>query len=147
MQFRVFLYFLRQAAFLISPAWEQRPPTNGYSINHTLRIFTALFLFFFVSIISLLIVSPETLFQASLVEFVGLIFAQLTASQFFNPAFFREYGVGVLNGSVWTILVELQFYFALPIVYWMLRLQTPCEGVYLLAVVFAFFGWGCLINC
>jgi peptidoglycan/LPS O-acetylase OafA/YrhL len=40
--------------------------------------------------------------------------AQLSIVQFYNPDFLRGYGVGVLNGSLWTISVELQFYVMLP---------------------------------
>ena len=29
----------------------------------------------------------------------------------------KDYGVGILNGSLWTIPVEIQFYFSLPLIY------------------------------
>ena len=45
--------------------------------------------------------------------------AQLTFVQIYNPAFMRNFGVGVLNGSVWTIAVELQFYALTPVLAWL----------------------------
>jgi peptidoglycan/LPS O-acetylase OafA/YrhL len=48
-------------------------------------------------------------------RFLACLAAQLTIGQFYNPAFLRGFGVGVLNGSLWTIPVELQFYLLLPL--------------------------------
>ena len=45
------------------------------------------------------------------------IISQVTIFQFYNPFWLREYGVGVLNGSLWTIPVEMQFYFLIPFIY------------------------------
>jgi peptidoglycan/LPS O-acetylase OafA/YrhL len=42
-------------------------------------------------------------------------------AQFYNPDFMRHYGLGVLNGSTWTITVELQFCVLVPLMYGMLR--------------------------
>ena len=41
-----------------------------------------------------------------------------------HPDFLRGYGVGVLNGSLWTIPVELQFYALVPLIYWSLSLRA-----------------------
>ncbi len=37
----------------------------------------------------------------------------------FNPSFLRDVGVGVWNGSLWTISVEIQFYCLMPLVAWL----------------------------
>src|SRR5690606_25016210 len=42
---------------------------------------------------------------------------QATFVQFFNPDQFRGFGIGVANGALWTITVELQFYVFVPLLY------------------------------
>jgi peptidoglycan/LPS O-acetylase OafA/YrhL len=54
-------------------------------------------------------------------EFVIWLGAQLTLFQFYNPEFLRNYGVGVVNGSLWTIAVELQFYLLTPFIYYLYK--------------------------
>jgi len=58
----------------------------------------------------------------SLPSFLAWFFAQLTFFQFYNPDFLRGFGVGVINGSLWTIPVELEFYILLPL------LATAAKG-------------------
>jgi len=47
--------------------------------------------------------------------------SQTTLGQAYNPALFRDIGVGVINGSLWTLTTEILFYCSVPIVAWMER--------------------------
>jgi peptidoglycan/LPS O-acetylase OafA/YrhL len=47
--------------------------------------------------------------------------AQTTLGQAYNPALFRDIGVGVINGSLWTLTTEILFYCTVPIIVWMER--------------------------
>jgi peptidoglycan/LPS O-acetylase OafA/YrhL len=42
---------------------------------------------------------------------------QISFIHFYHPDFLKEYGIGVLNGSLWTIGIELQFYILTPLLY------------------------------
>jgi peptidoglycan/LPS O-acetylase OafA/YrhL len=57
------------------------------------------------------------------------VFSQISLFQFYNPDFMREYGVGVLNGSLWTISVELQFYMLVPLLYKFIINYMPISKV------------------
>ena len=54
-------------------------------------------------------------------ELVIWITTQTTFLQFYNPEFLRAFGTGALNGALWTIAVELQFYVLFPLVHRLLR--------------------------
>ena len=54
-------------------------------------------------------------FQTYLIWFI----AQTTLGQAYNPGLFRDIGVGVINGSLWTITTEILFYFSVPIIAWL----------------------------
>jgi len=55
--------------------------------------------------------------QASFLDILLLYLGKTTILQFYNPEFMRQFGDGVLNGSLWTICVELQFYVLTPFLY------------------------------
>lgn len=45
--------------------------------------------------------------------------SQITLGQAYNPELFRSVGVGVVNGSLWTITTEILFYLSVPILVWL----------------------------
>lgn len=136
------------SGFLIAPSWERsRDCPAAYFWRRWLRIYPALFVCVLASIVALGIfgfLTPETLGSGG---FWGWLFGQLSFGQFFNPECFRGFGVGVVNGALWTISVELQFYLLMPLLYWVAfrrdkagrwrRWVLPASFV----VSFGFFWW------
>lgn len=56
-------------------------------------------------------------------------FLQVSIGQAYNPGAFRDVGVGVINGSLWTITVEILFYFLVPLlVYLSGRMKIVIES-------------------
>lgn len=99
------------SGYLISLSWERAPSAGQYAWNRILRIFPALWTCLAVSIVAFLLAGV----RPSAGEFLPWLVAQLTVVQFYNPDFLRGFGVGVINGSLWTISVELQFYLVIPL--------------------------------
>lgn len=112
--------FFVVSGFLISASWERNSDIISYSKNRFLRIYPALWIALLVSIFSVYFFY-EIDFNSK--KFWIWVVGQSTFVQFYNPDFLRGYGVGVLNGSLWTIPVELQFYFCLPLIYSFLKNQ------------------------
>jgi len=105
--------FFLLSGFLIYRSWTYGPDLRSYYIKRALRIFPALWLCFAISIAMLIFLAQLDGSLSTILVWVG---AQLTIFQFINPAFLRDFGVGVLNGSLWSIPVEIQFYLLLPFI-------------------------------
>ena len=117
--------FFLISGFLIFPSFANSQGLRHFAFNRFLRLFPALWTCLALSVASVLVVGylpPETLATG---KFWAWIAAQSTFVQFYNPDFLRGYGAGVINGSLWTISVELQFYVLTPLLYWLLRDRTP----------------------
>jgi peptidoglycan/LPS O-acetylase OafA/YrhL len=98
-----------------------------------LRVFPALWLVVAGSLVTIVVFLGSGSVSDNALGIIIWTIAQATYIQFWNPDMFREYGVGVVNGSLWTIHVELTFYAVLPVMY---RLFKSIKAdVLLIAVV------------
>lgn len=111
------------SGFLISTSFEKNSVVAEYALNRFLRIYPGLAVCFLMSLVSVWVSGYFERAHVALADLAAWMAAQLSVAQFFNPEFMRDYGVGVLNGSTWTISVELQFYVLVPVMYGALRLQ------------------------
>ena len=119
------------SGFLISTAYERsRSGITSYFRNRFLRLYPALWTSFALSLGVLLVAGYLTWSFVSSKAGLFWLFGQVTFVQYFNPSHLRDFGTGVLNGSLWTIPVELQFYILLPILYRLLRIPniTKAKG-------------------
>lgn len=105
------------SGFLISRSYEKTGSLADYWRNRALRIFPALHVCVLLNLLLVLGTGYFALVGAHFWQIAVLYLAKTTIFQFYNPDFMRGFGDGVLNGSLWTICVELQFYFLTPILY------------------------------
>lgn len=76
--------------------------------------------------------------------YLGWFAAQITLGQAYNPELFRTVGIGVINGSLWTITTEILFYLSVPVI---VRLERQFRFliVALIVVSFAIYAVGPLV--
>ncbi len=67
--------------------------------------------------------------------------SQITLGQAYNPELFRTVGVGVINGSLWTITTEILFYLSVPIIVW-LEKRFRFSVVVLIVISFVIYAVG-----
>ncbi len=106
------------SGFLISKSYENNTNIKDYIVNRALRIYPALIFCVAISVIAVYLTGYLGEKEFSFSHFILWIGTQTTFLQFYNPEFMRDFGVGVINGSLWTIAVELQFYIMIPILYY-----------------------------
>jgi peptidoglycan/LPS O-acetylase OafA/YrhL len=111
------------SGFLISRSFEKNSVLSEYARNRLLRIYPGLVACFALSLASVAMTGYFAKTTVPATQALLWAGAQLSVGQFYNPEFMRHYGVGVLNGSVWTITVELQFYMLVPLMYAVLAWQ------------------------
>ncbi|MFT3991629.1 MAG: acyltransferase [Luteolibacter sp.] len=124
------------SGFLIARSYERNSDNlKGYFKNRALRIFPALWVCLAVTLVLLASFGYLPLPFLTSGTFIGWLAGQVSFVQFFNPEQFRTFGIGVANGALWTITVELQFYLFLPVFYAILRRSIGKAFVVLLFAV------------
>jgi peptidoglycan/LPS O-acetylase OafA/YrhL len=132
------------SGFLISKSWENSYSWKDYAIKRLGRIEPALI----ASVIFALLLtwlsgyfSQNT--NVSPVDLLILILAKISILQFYNPDYLRDYGDGVMNGSLWTITVEIQFYILIPFVYLLLFRRYSTTKLVILILIFTLINLVC----
>lgn len=128
--------FFLISGYLITMSYEKNQNIYEYAKNRFLRIIPGLYVSFFVGLMILFYFNQFA--NVSISEVLLWCLAQLTFFQFYNPDFIRDFGVGVLNGSLWTISIELSFYICLPFIYVFLKRNFYKKLLFLLTVSFIF---------
>ncbi|KAF0809833.1 nodulation protein X [Alcanivorax sp. S71-1-4] len=109
------------SGFLIYAAYTRSPSIFLYSQNRFLRLFPGLVFVTLGGVGVVLLAKGGGFIADNIAVIAGWGLAQTTLGQAYNPSIFRDIGVGVINGSLWTITVEILFYICIPVVVWMER--------------------------
>lgn len=107
--------FFFVSGFLIYASYLNAPGPR-YFQNRFLRLFPGLVLVTLGGAAVALTAHGAGELIARFPAYAGWFLAQTTLGQAYNPALFRDVGVGVINGSLWTLTVEILFYFAVPLI-------------------------------
>lgn len=115
--------FFFVSGLLISHAYRrtQAMGLRAFFRNRALRIFPALWAVVILSAAMLFVIGFLPWSFALSPRFLVWMAGQSTVVQFYNPDFLRGFGVGVINGALWTISVELQFYLLTPLLVFLLK--------------------------
>lgn len=109
---RVPMFFV-MSGFLLSASFERNSNLARYTRNRLTRIYPALWACIFLTVILFWLVAGQSFMEP---EAIPWIIAQM-AGLIYTPGFLDSFGYGSYNGSLWTIVVELQFYLVLPLLY------------------------------
>lgn len=113
------------SGFLISRSYENNSCLKDFFINRVLRLYPGLIVCVAFSIVLVMVSGYLQGKGVQWFELVLLFLAKTTFFQFYNPEFMRAYGDGVLNGSFWTITVEIQFYLLIPVLFFIISRKPP----------------------
>ncbi len=135
------------SGFLITRSFERDPADlKGYLWRRSLRIFPALWVCLLMTLAALAAFGFLTRDYVLSKGFAAWLAGQVSFFQFYNPEQFRDFGIGVANGALWTITVELQFYAFVPLFHWLTRSRGAVSSA-LFAVLFAVsFGAYCVMD-
>lgn len=110
------------SGFLIFPSYENSiQKFKNYNINffikRFLRIHPAMIVCLLLTTFSILQSGYLNTITISAKQFFTWFATQITFLQIYKPDYWSDYGRGDINGSLWTVTLELQFYFLVPFIY------------------------------
>ena len=128
----VIIFFTISGYLVFASLDRNKENIKQYILNRMGRIYPALWFSTLLTILTILLVYKiEDIFS-----FFLYIFGQLTIFQFWTPSTLRGYGVSAPNGSLWTIIVELQFYFILIFIYFKCNTKLKLGLLFLFSIIF-----------
>jgi len=130
--------FFVVSGYLISASYVRSRSVEYYFVNRFLRIFPGLWACFLFSLAAVWYFGQ--LDDQGLKGIVIWVVGNLSVTPGYTAAFLRDYGSGSVNGSLWTIPVEIQFYLALPLlIVFLKKLWGRWLIALLLALIYASF--------
>ena len=109
--------FFFVSGFLIYASYKNSPGTQ-YFANRFLRLFPGLVLVTLGGMAVALVARGWSDLIENAPTYLIWVVSQITLGQAYNPGLFRDFGVGVINGSLWTITTEILFYLSVPLIVW-----------------------------
>lgn len=106
--------FFLISGFLIAASYERTSTIRSFARKRALRIFPALWACLAGTLLMLLLTGYLSSAKAGFGQLLLWLAAQATILQFYNPENMRHFGAGIVNPALWTVGVEIQFYFAMP---------------------------------
>ena len=110
--------FFFVSGFLIYSSYLNSPGKQ-YFLNRFLRLFPGLVIVTIGGVGVILLAQGWHSLQNNYSTFIFWFISQITIGQAYNPELFRTVGVGVINGSLWTITTEIIFYLIIPLIVWL----------------------------
>ena len=95
--------------------FEQGRPISSFYWNRFLRVGPAMYVYSLVIPFWLLGIGVMQFRDVLTREFAGWELRNLFFIPVGSPSFLKDFGIGVVNGSLWTIPVEVSFYIVLPL--------------------------------
>lgn len=115
----VSLFFILSGYLIIRSAencYSQGRRWRDFYRNRALRIIPALYTYFAVLVVLLLALGALTIGNLLSLDFAAFAASMLFLIPVYSPAALDDFGIGVINGSLWTIPVEVSFYVIVPLV-------------------------------
>lgn len=108
-----------------------------FFMNRALRLFPGLAICTVLTLMSIELSGYHVFQEKYIKQLLLLVTAHSSIFQFYNPEFLRGYGSGAINGSLWTIGVEIQFYILTPILFFFLTKHRKIAAVLFGALILA----------
>ena len=134
----VWIFFI-VSGFLITASLAHCATFTEYLRNRVLRIYPGLWAMTLVTVVLLMAFGQITAATPKLALF-GYVLGQSTVFQpLRGDGLFRSFGTGSVNGVLWTLTTELQFYLLLPVLLWACNRLPRYRMLVMFAVLLASF--------